>query len=95
MATKIPPLPGDWSPSPYCKADERYPEDYLRKITDECRKNLGVDTIDLMQLHSWTRAWLILFFFLLPNKDKEAPGYPRIHPAPGQEDCIIHPDHWM
>lgn len=57
VATKTPPISGKWPPSPYCKADERYPEAYLRKNIDERRKNLGVDCIDLLQLHTWTRAW--------------------------------------
>ena len=57
VATKTPPVPGKWPPSPYCKAEDRYPEAYLRKNIDERRKNLGVDCIDLLQLHTWTRAW--------------------------------------
>ena len=57
VATKTPPVQGKWPPSPYCKADDRYPEVYLRKNIDERRKNLGVDCIDLLQLHTWTRAW--------------------------------------
>lgn len=58
VATKTPPTGGGaWPPSPYCKADERYPEAYLRaNIEDRC-KQLGTDRIDLLQLHTWTRAW--------------------------------------
>lgn len=57
VATKIPPLGAPWPPSPYCRADERYPEAYLREKLDECRKNLQTDCIDILQLHTWTRAW--------------------------------------
>ncbi len=57
VATKIPPAPGPWPPSPYCKIEERYPEKYLREMLDEARKNLQRDCIDIMQLHTWTRAW--------------------------------------
>jgi len=57
VATKIPPTPGPWPPSPYCDIDERYPEKYLREMLDKARKNLQRDCIDIMQLHTWTRAW--------------------------------------
>jgi len=57
VATKTPPVDGKWPPSPYCKSEDRYPETYLRANIDERRKNLGVDCIDLLQLHTWTRAW--------------------------------------
>ena len=58
VATKTPPkMPGHWPPSPYCVASERYPESYLRENVEQRLKNLGTDTIDLLQLHTWTRAW--------------------------------------
>lgn len=57
VATKTPPMPGPWPPSPYCRAEERYPEAYLRKNVEERLSNLGVDRIDVLQLHTWTRAW--------------------------------------
>lgn len=57
VASKIPPKPGPWPPSPYCIAEERYPEDHLRKSVEITLKNLQRDHIDIMQLHTWTRAW--------------------------------------
>jgi aryl-alcohol dehydrogenase-like predicted oxidoreductase len=57
VATKIPPTAGHWPPSPYCKVEDRYPENYIRKSVDTCRKNLNTDCIDILQLHTWTRAW--------------------------------------
>lgn len=57
VASKIHPMPGPWPPSPYCKAEERYPEDYLRKMVDERLDNLVTERIDLLQLHTWTRVW--------------------------------------
>jgi aryl-alcohol dehydrogenase-like predicted oxidoreductase len=57
VATKTPPMPGHWPPSPYCIADERYPEKYLRENVEERLRNLGTDHIDILQLHTWTRAW--------------------------------------
>ncbi|NJN25936.1 MAG: aldo/keto reductase [Cyclobacteriaceae bacterium] len=57
VATKIPPVEGPWPPSPYCSSSDRYPETYIRNAIDTCRKNLDTDSIDILQLHTWTRAW--------------------------------------
>lgn len=57
VATKTPPSPGAWPPSPYCRAEDRYSEAYLRSSIAERQANLGVERIDLLQLHTWTRAW--------------------------------------
>ena len=57
VATKTPPADGIWPPSPYCKADERYSEAYLRANIETRLANLGTDCLDLLQLHTWTRAW--------------------------------------
>lgn len=57
VATKTPPLPGSWPPSPYDDVDERYPESYLRSNVEERLRNLQTDCLDLLQLHTWTRAW--------------------------------------
>lgn len=57
VATKTPAAPGIWPPSPYCDPEERYGEDYLRQnIAERCAK-LGTERLDLLQLHTWTRAW--------------------------------------
>ena len=57
VATKTPPDAGIWPPSPYCIADERYSEKYLRENIATRLANLGADKLDLLQLHTWTRAW--------------------------------------
>jgi aryl-alcohol dehydrogenase-like predicted oxidoreductase len=57
VATKTPPTAGVWPPSPYCVADERYPASYLRDNLAERLRNLGTERLDLLQLHTWTRAW--------------------------------------
>jgi aryl-alcohol dehydrogenase-like predicted oxidoreductase len=57
VATKIPPQPGSWPPTPYDKIDDRYPETYLRRQIESSLRNLQTDCLDLLQLHTWTRAW--------------------------------------
>ncbi len=57
VATKTPPSPGNWPPSPYDIAEERYSEAYLRQNVEERLECLGSSKIDLLQLHTWTRAW--------------------------------------
>ena len=58
VATKIPvKSPGDWPPSPYDRVEIRYPEKYLRECVEVSLRNLQTDCLDLVQLHTWTRAW--------------------------------------
>jgi aryl-alcohol dehydrogenase-like predicted oxidoreductase len=58
VATKIPPTPeGEWPPSPYDTCEERYPEKYLRQRLERSLRELRTETIDVVQLHTWTRAW--------------------------------------
>ncbi len=57
VATKTPPATGIWPPSPYCRAEERYSEAYLRANVAERLAHLGTSKLDLLQLHTWTRAW--------------------------------------
>jgi aryl-alcohol dehydrogenase-like predicted oxidoreductase len=58
VATKIPPAsPGAWPPSPYDLAEQRYSEPYLRERLERSLRDLRSDHIDLLQLHTWTRAW--------------------------------------
>ena len=58
VATKTPPTgPGGWPPSPHCRAEDRYPESYLRANLAERLAHLGTTRVDLLQLHTWTRAW--------------------------------------
>jgi aryl-alcohol dehydrogenase-like predicted oxidoreductase len=57
VATKQHPVSGPWPPTPYCRCDERYPEKYLRESVEERLRNLQTDCLDVLQLHTWTRAW--------------------------------------
>lgn len=57
VATKTPPASGPWPPTPYCLAEDRYSESYIRGNIQERMDCLGTDKIDILQLHTWTRAW--------------------------------------
>lgn len=57
IATKTPPSPGSWPPSPYCRWQDRYSAAYLRDNLHQRLTCLGSERIDLLQLHTWTRAW--------------------------------------
>jgi len=57
VATKTPPVTNIWPPSPYCDADVLYSASYLRENVDQRCAYLGVEKVDLLQLHTWTRAW--------------------------------------
>jgi len=57
VSTKTPPSPGSWPPSPYDRIEERYSEKYLRENVEERMKNLQVESLDVLLLHTWTRAW--------------------------------------
>jgi len=57
VCTKTPPAPGKWPPTPYCMIGERYPEKYLRENVEERLTNLQTESLDVLLLHTWTRAW--------------------------------------
>jgi len=58
VATKIPVKgPGEWPPLPYDSIEARYPGPYLRECVEVSLRNLQTDCLDLLQLHTWTRAW--------------------------------------
>jgi aryl-alcohol dehydrogenase-like predicted oxidoreductase len=57
-ATKIPPKNRKWPGRPEYSLDESYPPDYIEEYVDKSLKNIGVETLDLMQLHTWEDVWL-------------------------------------
>jgi aryl-alcohol dehydrogenase-like predicted oxidoreductase len=57
VATKTPPAPGEWPPTPYDRGEDRFSEKYIRENVEERLRNLKMERIDILQLHTWTRAW--------------------------------------
>lgn len=57
IATKIPPKNRLW-PAPDVPLHEVFPADYIIECTEQSLRNLGVETIDLQQLHVWRDEWV-------------------------------------
>src|SRR5207244_11064147 len=58
VATKVPPQNRSWPARPEFSLDESYPPDYIFEYVDKSLKNIGVATLDLIQLHTWEDTWL-------------------------------------
>jgi aryl-alcohol dehydrogenase-like predicted oxidoreductase len=58
IATKVPPKNRVWPGKATTPISEVFPYDYIREMTERSRENLGVETIDLQQLHVWSDAWV-------------------------------------
>ena len=57
IATKVPPKNQLWPARPGISIDRVFPRDYIVECTNQSLKNLGVETIDLQQLHVWNAEW--------------------------------------
>jgi aryl-alcohol dehydrogenase-like predicted oxidoreductase len=58
IATKAPPRNLLWPARPGIGIDQVFPYDYIVRSTEQSLKNLGVETIDLQQLHVWNPEWI-------------------------------------
>jgi aryl-alcohol dehydrogenase-like predicted oxidoreductase len=58
VATKIPPKNRRWPARPEYPLDDSYPPDYIFEYVDKSLANLGVETMDLIQFHTWEDYWL-------------------------------------
>ncbi len=58
VATKVPPKNRLWPARPGIGIDEVFPYDYIIRSTEESLRNLGLDSVDLQQLHVWNPDWL-------------------------------------
>ncbi|HSL23997.1 MAG TPA: aldo/keto reductase [Vicinamibacterales bacterium] len=57
VATKIPPKNNQWPARSHYPLTDVFPPDHMREYTEKSLENLGVERIDLQQLHVWTDAW--------------------------------------
>jgi aryl-alcohol dehydrogenase-like predicted oxidoreductase len=58
VATKITPKNRRWPARPEYSLDDSYPPDYIVEYVDKSLHNVGVDTLDLIQFHTWEDVWL-------------------------------------
>jgi aryl-alcohol dehydrogenase-like predicted oxidoreductase len=57
IATKVPPKNRIWPAAPGSRIEDVFPYDYVVRSAEESLRNLGMETIDLLQLHVWNGEW--------------------------------------
>jgi aryl-alcohol dehydrogenase-like predicted oxidoreductase len=58
IATKVPPKNRVWPARSGVGIEEVFPAEYIIESTETSLRNLGVETVDLQQLHVWNPEWL-------------------------------------
>jgi aryl-alcohol dehydrogenase-like predicted oxidoreductase len=58
IATKVPPKNQLWPARKGVPISEVFPRNYIVECTERSLKNLGVEVIDLQQLHVWNPEWI-------------------------------------
>lgn len=56
-ASKIPPMNFQWPGRAENKLEEVYPYKHMIEYTDWSLRNMGLDHVDLMQVHVWDDSW--------------------------------------
>ncbi len=56
-ASKVPPKNSKWPSRPQYKLEEVFPYEHIIQYTEKSLKNLGLDHVDLMQVHVWEDGW--------------------------------------
>ena len=57
-ATKIPPKNFKWPSRREFTAEDCFPSDHIEEYVEKSLKNVGLDSYDLMQFHTWEDSWL-------------------------------------
>ena len=57
VATKVPPKNQRWIQLDGFTLDDVFPPEHIREYTEKSLDNLGVETIDIQQLHAWSDNW--------------------------------------
>ncbi len=56
-ASKVPPKNRKWPSSPSDTLQDVFPMDHVIEYAERIREKLGVETIDVLQLHVWSDRW--------------------------------------
>src|SRR5215831_19992987 len=57
IATKVPPKSMQWPAQPGARLRDNFPAEWIRSCCERSLKNLGLECVDLLQLHVWADAW--------------------------------------
>jgi aryl-alcohol dehydrogenase-like predicted oxidoreductase len=57
VATKVPPKNFVWPGKAETPISDVFPPDHIREYTEKSLRDLGIQTLDLQQLHVWSDAW--------------------------------------
>ena len=57
VATKVPPKNRQWPGKAQYRVEDVFPADHILEYAAKSLQNLGVETMDLLQLHVWNDAW--------------------------------------
>jgi aryl-alcohol dehydrogenase-like predicted oxidoreductase len=57
-ASKIPPKNRKWPSRRDFKLDDCFPPEYIAEFVETSLRNVGVETLDLIQFHTWEDSWL-------------------------------------
>jgi aryl-alcohol dehydrogenase-like predicted oxidoreductase len=58
VATKVPPKNQLWPARPGIDISEVFPYEYIIQCTERSLKNLGLEAVDVQQLHVWNPEWI-------------------------------------
>jgi aryl-alcohol dehydrogenase-like predicted oxidoreductase len=58
VASKVPPKNMQWPAAPGLPPEEVFPADWIVACTEGSLRNLGLETIDVQQLHVWSDEWV-------------------------------------
>ncbi|HYL63494.1 MAG TPA: aldo/keto reductase [Candidatus Methylomirabilis sp.] len=58
VATKVPPKNRQWPSRREFSLDDCFPPAYINEYVDKSLTNIGVETLDLIQFHTWEDKWL-------------------------------------
>jgi len=58
LASKIPPKNKQWPARSEYTLEDSYPPEHITAYVEKSLANLGVETLDLIQLHTWNDSWM-------------------------------------